>query len=91
MKFGRGGELLCLGTPSGKGYRPCVCPFQPVSLSQIQEEGPGGWQGVNPQDDSTKEIRRRDLIYPDFPHLTAIAPTLRGPPTSPVRGAQKYC
>lgn len=61
MKFGKGSELQRLGTPSGKGYRTPCLSFS-ISLSVLNmgrlKDGSRRWQGVNPQDVSTKDMWR---------------------------------
>lgn len=74
MEFGKGGVLLSLGTPSGKGYWTLSVSFSislSVCLPHGKTEGPGRWQGVNPWDVSPKQIWRSTLDL----HLAIVPPT----------------
>lgn len=74
MEFGKGGVLLSLGTPSGKGYWTLSVSFSislSVCLPHGKTEGPGRWQGVNPWDISPKQIWRSTLDL----HLAIALPT----------------
>ena len=95
IKSGRGGQLQGLGPPAGKGYQTLCLSFS-SNLFRGEETArrakemagsePSECQHQRDEEEPNLVQCNPSSLNPDFPHLIAVAPTPREPPTAQVKG-----